>query len=354
MTLSLDVKELSQLVNQTGIASFMEGLLRYMTEDFCRWEEFDKTARTAAHSETGVIELMPVADDTLYGFKYVNGHPKNPTLGFPTVMAFGALSDVSTGFPKLLTELTLSTALRTAVASAMAARALARKNSNVMGMIGCGAQSEFQAIAFHLLNGINEIRIFDIDKGAMYKVFEHLKSYPKLKVVLATTAKECVLGADIVTTITADKTNATILTTEMIEPGMHINGVGGDCPGKTEIDANVLRAGKIFVEHEPQTRIEGDIQHLDDSHPVQPLWKVIAGLDSGRDSSEQITIFDSVGFALEDLSILRYLYDVAIELNIGSKISLVPQLNDPKDLFILLKNANADVQYDSSIERKVS
>ena len=338
MTLFLDVNALGELVNKTGPAEFMKGLLGYMEQDFSRWPVFDKSARTAAHSEVGVIELMPVADELNFGFKYVNGHPSNPSLGLSTVMAFGALSDVATGYPRLLSELTLSTAFRTAVASAMAAKALAKPNSRIMGMIGCGAQSEFQAIAFHTLVGIDELRIFDIDNKAMAKVTHHLKLFPNLKVIKATSAKACVLGADIVTTVTADKTKATILTPDMIEPGMHINGVGGDCPGKTELHIEVLKAGKIFIEHEPQTRIEGDIQQLAADHPVFPIWRVIAGLDKGRDSQQQVTIFDSVGFALEDLSILRYIYDLASEFNIGETISLVPWLENPKDLFELTRS----------------
>lgn len=333
MTLFLDVNALSSLVNNYGIETFMQGVLSYMEDDFRRWEAFDKSARTAAHSDIGVIELMPVADEINYGFKYVNGHPSNPQQGLSTVMAFGALADVATGFPRLLTELTISTAIRTAVTSVMAAKALARPDSSIMGMIGCGAQSAFQAIAFHTLLGINELRIFDIDNQAMDKVAEHLKAYPSLKVIKAPSAKECVKGADIVTTVTADKAYATILTPDMVEPGMHINGVGGDCPGKTELHTEVLKAGKIFVEHEPQTRVEGDIQQLPAEHTVHPLWKVIAEKATGRDNKAQITIFDSVGFALEDLSILRYIFDLAENRVAGAKVELVPQMDDPKDLF---------------------
>ncbi len=338
MTLFIDVNTFSTLVSTHGTEAFMAGLLEYMEEDFCRWEAFDKSARTAAHSEIGVIELMPVADSIHYGFKYVNGHPSNPLQGLSTVMAFGALSDVATGFPRLLSELTISTALRTAVTSVMAAKALANSDAVSMGIIGCGAQSEFQAIAFHTLLGIQELRIFDIDSAAMDKLAEHLKAYPNLKVIKADSAKACVKGADIVTTVTADKAYATIVTPDMIEPGMHINGVGGDCPGKTELHLDVLCAGKIFVEHEPQTRIEGDIQQLPAEHGVHPLWKVIAGIDVGRETKEQITIFDSVGFALEDLSVLRYIDNLATELKMGETIELVPQMDNPKDLFGLMKS----------------
>lgn len=149
---------------------------------------------------------------------------------------------------------------------------------------------------------------------------------------------EAVRGADIVTTVTADKAYATILTPEMIEPGMHINGVGGDCPGKTELHADVLRAGKVFVEYEPQSRIEGDIQQMPADFPVVDLWRVLDGQLSGRDSVDQVTIFDSVGFALEDYSTLRYVNEQASRLNLGQRIDLVPwgehdDEHDPKDLF---------------------
>ncbi|MGJ8580998.1 MAG: ornithine cyclodeaminase [Psychromonas sp.] len=336
MTLFLDVNATSQLVSKLGVSEFMSGLLGYMEDDFCRWPEFDKSARTAAHSDVGVIELMPVADAINYGFKYVNGHPTNPLQGFSTVMAFGALCDVATGFPRLMSELTISTGLRTAVASAMATKALAKVNANILGLIGCGAQSAFQAIALHCLVGVKEVRLFDLDTEAIDQVATHLKAYPELTVIKAASAKACVKGADIVTTVTADKAYATILTPDMLEPGMHINGVGGDCPGKTELHIEVLKAGKIFIEHEPQTRVEGDIQQLSADHPVYPLWAVIKGEQPGRDNPQQITIFDSVGFALEDLSILRYLYDQAIQLKIGEKIELVPEMQNPKDLFGLM------------------
>jgi ornithine cyclodeaminase len=349
MTLFVDVPTLGKIVRKVGTEEFINGLLNCLEQDFSRWEDFDKSARTAAHSDTGVIELMPVADKESYAFKYVNGHPSNPLQDFPTVMAFGALSDVSTGYPRLLSELTLSTALRTAATSAMAAKALARKDSRIMGMIGCGAQSEFQAIAFHTIAGIDELRIFDLDKAAMSKVEQHLSRLPNLKVIKAETANDCVRGVDIVTTVTADKTWATILTADMIEPGMHINAVGGDCPGKTELDINVLKSGKIFIEHEPQSRVEGEIQQLPSDHLVYPLWRVIAELDVGRESDQQITIFDSVGFALEDFSVLRYIFSLATKYNFGETISLVPRLENPKDLFELTLHS-----FDKSSAQKVA
>ncbi len=333
MAMMLSTHDVATMTRQLGLPALLTRLVGYLEADYLRWQDFDKTPRVAAHSEDGVIELMPIADHELYTFKYVNGHPRNHRFGLSTVMAFGALADVATGTPQLLSELTLSTALRTAATSAMAARRLARPDARSMALIGNGAQSEFQALAFHHLLGIEEIRLFDIDPAATAKLMRHLQSVPGLRLVVCKSTAEAVKGADIVTTVTADKTNATILTPDMLEPGMHINGVGGDCPGKTELHRGVLEAAQVFVEFEPQSRIEGDIQQMPADFPVTEFWRVLSGQAPGRRTAEEITVFDSVGFALEDFSMLRLLRDVARELGLGSEISLVPHLADPKDLF---------------------
>ena len=334
MTTLLTPRDIGAIVGAKGLAACLGTLVSYLEEDFARWNDFDKSARVANHSADGVIELMPISDDSLYTFKYVNGHPKNTRAGLPTVMAFGVLADVDTGRPELLSELTLTTAMRTAATSVMVARRLARRDSRMMAVIGNGAQSEFQCLAFHLLMGIEEVRLFDIDAGATAKLIANLRAAaPALKATACASTAEAVRGADIVTTITADKANATIITPDMIEPGMHVNGVGGDCPGKTELHADVLRAGAVFVEYEPQSRIEGDLQQMPADFAVTEFWRVLAGAAPGRVSDDQVTVFDSVGFALEDFSALRLLRDFAVELGLGRAIDLVPDMADPKNLF---------------------
>ena len=340
MTRFIDVPAMSRLVQDIGITRFIGELASAIQQDFVRWSDFDKSARVASHSDIGVIELMPVSSATRYAFKYVNGHPGNTARGLYTVMAFGVLADVSTGEPLLISELTLCTALRTAATSAVAARALARPDSRVMALIGNGAQGEFQALAFHHLVDIEEIRLYDIDPRATAKLMHNLQDNPHapgLRLIACSSIAEAVRGADIVTTITADKTNATIISADMLEPGMHLNGVGGDCPGKTEMHADVLRAAKVFVEFEPQTRIEGDLQQMPPDFGVTELWQVLSGQKIGRENHAQVTLFDSVGFALEDFSALRYVHDQARALGLGAPIALIPQLADPKDLYQMLR-----------------
>ena len=341
MTRFLDVPAMSRLVRAVGVAPFIGELAQAVHDDFLRWPEFERQARVASHSALGVIELMPVADSRRYAFKYVNGHPGNTAHGLPTVMAFGALAEVDTGLPVLLSELTLATALRTAATSLVAARALARSDSRRMALIGNGAQSEFQALAFHEHLGIDEIVAFDIDPAATDKLQRNLAPWPRLRVLRAASAADAVRGCDIVTTLTADKARAAIVTPAMIEPGMHLNAVGGDCPGKTELHPDVLRASRVFVEYEPQTRVEGDIQQLPSDFPVVPLWKVLAGAEPGREGTAQVTVFDSVGFALEDYSTLRYLLEQAVARDVGDSIELVPRGEHPKDLFRHVRDGQA-------------
>ena len=337
-TLYLSAPEAARLVRRHGLIHCMTDIAASIRADFRRWPEFDKTARVPHHSPLGVIELMPIADAEHYSFKYVNGHPRNHRLGLPTVIAFGVLADVATGQPLFLSELTLTTALRTAATSVVAAQALARPGSRVMALIGNGAQSEFQALAFRHALGIEEVRLFDIDPSASARLAHHLRG-SGLHVTVCASVAEAVRGADIVTTATADKANATILTPDMLAPGMHLNAIGGDCPGKTELHPGVLRAGPVFVEYAPQTRVEGDLQQMPADFPVTELWQVLTGARPGRQSAEQITVFDSVGFALEDFSALRTLYALAQRLGAGEPMALVPALADPRDLYGTLLGA---------------
>ena len=356
MTRYLDVAAVSQLIQTIGIETAITEMAGYIVDDYCRWNEFEKSPRSASHSPVGVIELMPTTDHKLYGFKYVNGHPKNIEKHLMTVMAFGVLAEVDTGLPLLLTEMTLTTALRTAATSAVAAKSLARKNSRSMAVIGCGSQSEFQILAFKALLDIKEFRVYDIDANAMTKLQRNLAGYEGITIVAASSVREAVKGADIVTTVTADKTKAAILTPDMIEPGMHINGIGGDCPGKAELHPDILKTARVVVEFEPQARIEGDIQQMPADFPVIELWQILTGVMAGRQSETQVTVFDSVGFALQDFSSLRYLYDVSRQRKVGRIINLVPSLSDPKDLFSLLHSVSmpvpAALRVAARVERK--
>ncbi|MEW5424376.1 ornithine cyclodeaminase [Amorphus sp. 3PC139-8] len=334
----VSVENMMRLVLHVGIEPLMIDLAEAIEADFRRWPDFDKTPRVASHSDIGVIELMPTSDGQQYGFKYVNGHPGNMRKGLQTVTAFGVLADVATGYPVMISEMTILTALRTAATSAMAAKWLAPRDARVMAMIGNGAQAEFQALAMKAVCGIEEVRLYDIDPAATRKCATNLAGRG-LRVVPCKSPEEAILGAQIITTCTADKQYATILTDNMVGGGVHINAVGGDCPGKTELHRDILLRAGIFVEYPPQTRIEGEIQQLDPDHPVTELWEVIAGRVEGRTGASQVTLFDSVGFAIEDFSALRHIHQRLRGAGFFQELDMIADPDDPRDLFGMICRA---------------
>lgn len=336
----ISLENMVRFINETGIENVLTELSTYIENDYKRWDEFDKSPRYASHSKGGVIELMPTADKRNFGFKYVNGHPGNFNKGLQTVVAFGVFSDVDSGYPLLLSEMTFGTALRTASTSALVAKHLANpmNDKSIMAMIGAGCQAEFQAYAFHALLGINNFNVYDIDPHVSEK-FKNNMAESGFNIRVFDTSQAAVQGADIITTCTADKQYATILTDNMVGSGMHINAIGGDCPGKTELHADILARGNVFVEFEEQSRIEGDIQQMPADFPVTEIHEIFKGEKQGRNNNADITIFDSVGFAIQDFSLLRYMYEKTEGTDYYEELNIISDMDDPRNLFGLLKTA---------------
>jgi ornithine cyclodeaminase len=284
------------------------------------------------------LELIPISDGELYSFKYVNGHPKNPAGGLQTVTAIGLLAEVNTGYPLLLAEMTLLTALRTAATSALAARYLNPEHARTMALIGNGAQAEFQALVMRAVCGIKTVRLYDVDSRATEKVRRNLHG-TGLALIACPSAEAAVEGAEIITTSTADRRSATILTDAMVGPGVHFNAIGGDCPGKTELSPLILQRSDVFVEYAPQTRIEGEIQQMEPDFPVTELWEVVVGAKPGRRYDKQNTVFDGVGFAIEDFSALRYVRQRLPGADFHEELDLVADPDDPRDLYGMLMRA---------------
>ena len=332
----LPVEDIRELIKKVGLKEFMLKLLDQLEKDYSRWDEFYKTPRHASYYPQGVIELMPITDKNYYAFKLVNGHPDNPKVHKLTVIATGMLAVASTGYPILISEMTILTAIRTGVTSAMASKYLVKKNVKNFGIIGTGAQSEFQAIAHHYILGVKEIYYFDIDPHAMEKFAANLKPLG-LNLHPCKDAKSVVEKCDIVTTATAENGYHKVILESWVKPGTHINAIGGDSPGKTELDPALVRKCKIYVENFEQTKVEGEIQLLKPPKIFAELWELVTKKKEGRKTDEEITLYDSVGFAIEDYSILRLIYALSEEYKLGHLMGMIPDAKDPKDLFSFLK-----------------
>ena len=334
----------------TTIQSFFTDFISYLEQDFARWQEFDKRPRPAFHSTDGVIELMPVSNADYFSCKTVNGHPNNPKQNKMCVIATGLLAQMETGYPILFSEMTLLTALRTGATSALASKYLARKNSSNIGIIGCGSQAEFQILAHCSVFDIKIVKCFDVDVQAMQKFCDNLSDQKiqdnlqtKFQIIQCQSAQECVQNVDIIITVTADKLQAQILQNSWIEAGVHINSLGGDCPNKTELDPEILERSKIVIELWEQTKDEGEIQNLvkkygeteTQKRVYAELWGLVLG-KVGRQNDAEITLFDGVGFGLEDYSILQYMDKLTDKLGIFEQMNIIPNMSNPKDLFGLL------------------
>lgn len=339
MTRIITIANLQELLRKHGLVPFYRDLLRYLKEDFARWDEFHKIPRVAAVVPNGIIELMPIWDARYYSYKYVNGHPGNTASNHLTVVAFGALSSIETGYPLLLSEMTLLTGMRTAATSALVSELMSQESTTHLAVIGTGAQSEFQVIAHQVVRPINTVQYFDVDAKAMQRFANNLK-HTGLKLVPCRSIEETVRNCGIITTATAAPGHNEVVKDAWILPGVHLNGIGGDSPGKTEFSLTTLKRAKIAIEFYPQTEHEGEIQQFPanerQKHVYAEIWELVTGRKKGRSSKDEITCYDSVGFALEDYSILRLCHDLAEKYQIGEDLPLIPDLKDPKNLMGLL------------------
>jgi ornithine cyclodeaminase len=342
----ITVDSVTQIIQAHGLENYFKDLIVRLKTDFSRWEEFNKMPRPAMYVPGGVLELMPVCDGEYYTFKYVNCHPKNPDSNLMTVVATGQLSRIDTGYPLMFSEMTLLTALRTAATTALATDLMARKESRVLSIIGTGAQSEFLVKALCMVRDIKEVRYFDIDPLAMDKFEVNFLGKNQLRIspihfIRCTNAEEAVRGADIITTCTAHKAHVEVIKNAWIVSGTHINGIGGDAPGKTELDFEILKRSRIVVEYFDQAVLEGEIQRYSKKEAEMKVYaelhEIINLVKKGRESEDEVTLFDSVGIGLEDYSVLRLTYELSKKYTIGKNMNLIPNLGDPKNLISLLK-----------------
>lgn len=332
----VDIAAVQKLIAEISIPRFYQTLMQYMEEDFRCWNDFHKRKRISQHHELGILELMPIFNSTFYANKFVCTYPQNYKSNEYTVMGQGLWVDAIHGKPLMLTEMTLLTALRTGAISGLASQYMARKDSKHLAIIGCGAQSEFQILSHLHQFPIEKITYYDVNEKAATRLASNLKSFVTVPCVSATSVQTAVMDADIIITVTSANRIYPVLSFSDLRPGVHINAMGGDAPGSSELDINILnQAQRICVEYFPQTIIEGEVQQLKESERghVCEFWELVAGQKTARLSKEDITIFDGVGFAILDFSILRLLWDLRTQYDFGIHLPMVPEHQPEQGLF---------------------
>ena len=267
----------------------------------------------------GDFRAMPATIPGCAGMKWVNVHPKNPSLGLPSIMAILIYSDPLTGYPLAVMDATDITAYRTGATAAIASKYLARKDSHTLGIIGTGRQAYTQLLAHAKLFDLRLIKVFDRLKTATDKF---IKSFPEYPVQACSLEKAA--ASDIVCTLTPAR--EPFLKREWVIPGTHINAIGADAEGKEELEPSILKEAIIVVDDLEQASAAGEINvplrkgliGIGDVHST--LGEIIAGKKRGREDNKAITVFDSTGVAIEDLAAAKLVYEKAKET--GGYLSL--------------------------------
>jgi len=271
--------------------------------------------------EKGDLRAMPAHMENHAGIKWVNSHPENPKRGLPTVMALLIYSDPETGFPLAVMDATHITSMRTGAAGGIAAKYLARKNSKVFGFVGCGRQAYTQILALKEVFDIEEVKAYDIYESNAEKFAEFCREMG-IEASVMNIEKTC--DCDVLTTTTPSR--KPVVMKEWIRPGTHINAIGADAPGKQELEDSILLSAKVVVDDMEQALHSGEVNvpiskgvlKPDDIHAS--LGEVIIGKKPGRESDDEITIFDSTGLAIQDIATASVVYELAVKNGVGTKV----------------------------------
>jgi ornithine cyclodeaminase/alanine dehydrogenase-like protein (mu-crystallin family) len=279
----------------------------------------------------GLVGLMPSyagADepaDAAYGLKAICITPSNPAAGLDTHQGVVLVSSGLTGEPLALLNASAVTEIRTAAVSVIATELLARKDADVLAVIGTGVQGRAHALALAHSRPFTEIRLAGRDRARAEPLAATLRKVVRCPVRICASAREAVAGAAII--VTATSSAEPVLRGEWLEPGMHINAVGACLPSARELDGAAMAAGVLFADRRESLLAEaGDYVLAARDGVVGPesvrseLGAILAGDAPGRDSADEITIFESLGLAIEDLAAARCAYLRAAETGAGNWI----------------------------------
>ncbi len=269
-----------------------------------------------------------IEDLGLIGTKIASGFYDNYKLGLPPGIAVIILMDLKTSMPVAIMDGTYVTAYRTGAAGAVAAKVLARKDSNIIGVVGAGTQARMQVLALREVFSLKKIKVWDINTTERDRYVEEMSEQLKIPIEPAEDIKNAVTETDIIVTVTPSR--KALVMKEWIQEGVHINAIGADGPGKQELDPYIVkRADKVVVDSLNQCRIIGEIQHaladglITEDDVYAEIGQILIGEKKGRETNEEITLFDATGLAVQDIAAANIVFKQAKEKGIGHVVSLL-------------------------------
>ncbi len=314
----LTVSDISKIIDMADVLKAVETAFR---EYGLGQAEMPPKIYLDLRQYNGDFRAMPAFVENSAGLKWVSVYPDNPDKGLPTVMAMLILNDPKTGFPLAIMDATRITSFRTGAAGGVAAKYLARPDSNTLGLVGAGAQAKTQLLALLENFELSSIHVWSLRDDEIEGFKNNFKDLPIEKASLEEAA-----GCDIVCTTTPAR--GFIVKKEWIKPGAHINAIGADAPGKQELDPQILNEAKVVVDDIAQARHSGEINVAikEGLFPVNDIYatlgEIVAGKKAGR-VDDEITVFDSTGLAIQDIATARMLFEKAKQNNIGHDFDVV-------------------------------
>lgn len=275
-----------------------------------------------------VALFMPayLAGSHTLGAKVVSAFHDNPARGLPMITGFYVLCDAETGRLVALMDATFLTGIRTAAASAVATKYLAREDAKVLGIIGTGVQGRFHVDAITAVRSIERIVVYNRTPERGRAFADDLDSRG-MSCRLAETAAECAAEADVLAVCTSSKTP--LFDSEMVRPGSHVNAVGVYTADSQELDAGLIQRARVFVDtYEGALEEAGDIivplraGDISRDHIRAELTELVTGRKKGRTGDGEITVFKSVGYAMEDAVTARLAYERAVDSGVGATFDL--------------------------------
>ncbi|MDO8578803.1 MAG: ornithine cyclodeaminase family protein [Dehalococcoidales bacterium] len=316
-TLILNKKQVLDLLKMSEVITVVEQAFRDLAAG-----NSSMPPKAYLSVEKGDFRAMPAALPGAAGLKWVSVHPDNPAHGLPTVMAVLIYNDPQTGFPLAIMDATEITAYRTGATAAIAAKYLAREDSQTLGIIGAGRQAYTQLEAHAELFDLKTIKIYDLSPEAARKL---ISSFPRLPLIEASLQETA--GCDIVCALAP--TREPFIKREWIVPGAHINAVGADAKGKEELDPAILKNAVVVVDDVRQASSAGEINVpvAKGIYSVNEIYgnlaEIISGKKPGRKDRQAITVFDSTGLAIEDVAVAKLLYDKAAATGVYPSVDFV-------------------------------
>jgi ornithine cyclodeaminase/alanine dehydrogenase len=278
------------------------------------------------HKHNGEVDVKSgfVEDFGLIGTKIASGFYENLKKGFPPGIAVIVLLDLETSMPLAIMDGTHITAFRTGAAGAVAAQVLAREDSRNVGILGAGTQGRMQLLALQEIFDIQNVKIWDIERSLAVQYAKEIQ----VDVQVVDSPEQVVPDSDIL--VTATPSRKALIGADVIKDGLHINAIGADGPGKQELDPAIMtKASKIVVDSLAQCRRIGEIQHalseglISESSIHAEIGEILNNDKVGRETDEEITVFDATGLSAQDIAAAKIVLDAAKKKELGMKINLL-------------------------------